>query len=396
MTLRGHFGTITPMRFAIFALAAFLASAAAQATERAVSVPGPRSGGELKQVARSQHGARLYRANCLACHDESGAGSGPAARERNLAVPDFTAPAAVTRFSRGAMLAALAKGHAADTAGIWKDKLSPQDIEAVIDYLRDAFMLPAATADASAGRRIYARTCSVCHGDRGNASSWAKGSLNPPPFDFTSYKAKQLSRRHMINTVTYGKDGTAMVGWAIQLTREEIAAVVDYVRATFIFPGDAPPPSPIAGNRPLDIPSFGNSTQSVTPDDDRRGMPANMGEPFPKRLVGNLERGKALFLENCSPCHGKGGNGDGPRAYFIFPRPENFTGKRSRTELNRPALFGSIGTGIVGTVMPAWSTVLDEQAVADVAEYVFTTFINVADAGPAPSEPGAADETKKK
>lgn len=56
-------------------------------------------------------------------------------------------------------------------------------------------------------------------------------------------------------------------------------------------------------------------------------------------------------------------------------KPKDFTSDKARAELNRPHLFDSIHMGILKTQMPAWSKVLDEQEIADLAEYVFTRFI---------------------
>lgn len=107
---------------------------------------------------------------------------------------------------------------------------------------------------------IYHNYCSVCHGDRGDGRSRARNSLVPPPRDFTvpdieaqlaeshrkvhgqaaagsgaSSKAHvHTPREHMIEIVTHGKPGTAMVSWTTQLTKPEIEAVVDYVIATFM------------------------------------------------------------------------------------------------------------------------------------------------------------------
>ncbi len=119
---------------------------------------------------------------------------------------------------------------------------------------------------------IYHNYCSVCHGDRGDGRSRARNSLVPPPRDFTapdieaqlaeshrkvhgqaaaapgaSSKAHvHTPREHMIEIVTHGKPGTAMVSWTTQLTKPEIEAVVDYVITTFIKnprqkAGTAPP-----------------------------------------------------------------------------------------------------------------------------------------------------------
>jgi mono/diheme cytochrome c family protein len=43
--------------------------------------------------------------------------------------------------------------------------------------------------------------------------------------------------------------------------------------------------------------------------------------------------------------------------------------------LNRERLFVSITNGKVGTVMPAWGKVLNDQQIANITEFVFTTFI---------------------
>jgi mono/diheme cytochrome c family protein len=43
--------------------------------------------------------------------------------------------------------------------------------------------------------------------------------------------------------------------------------------------------------------------------------------------------------------------------------------------LNRPALFTFISQGKLATEMPAWSKVLTDQEIADVAEYTFRAYI---------------------
>jgi mono/diheme cytochrome c family protein len=183
-------------------------------------------------------GRSLYLRSCAACHGPSGAGDGAARGE--AVVPDLTTPQAVVAYDFDRMLAGIEGRHAATVRQTWGGKLTPAQARQVTAYLREAFMLPAATADASRGRAIFARACSVCHGDRGNGTSWAKELLAPPPRDFTSERGRLLTRRQMVNTVSYGNPGTAMVGFAIRYSREDIGAVVDYVRSTFIFPAGLP------------------------------------------------------------------------------------------------------------------------------------------------------------
>ena len=176
----------------------------------------------------------------------------------------------------------------------------------------------------------------------------------------------------MINTATYGKDGTAMMGFTIHLTRSQIASVVDYVRSTFMFPEELAKSSN-SGNSYANIPNNGISGHRRT----RQSLQgsADMSAPLPFSLKGEKDKGKVFFDGNCATCHGKEGLGNGPRAYFIFPRPANFNTKRARSEFNRPHLFKIISEGLIGTVMPSWSKVLSNQEIANVAEHVFTAFI---------------------
>ncbi len=247
-------------------------------------------------------------------------------------------------------------------------QLDPDEMNDLIAYVMEEFINPSMVKDLSIGRSVFSKTCSVCHGESGNASSWAQKSLNPPPFDFTSYQAKKLSKRHMVNTVTYGVDRTAMMGFAIQLSQEEIVAVVDFIRQEFIFP------NLVVQDRIDDHSSHPglDIEHDVVVDDIKTS--SYMSLPFNGGLVGNHLNGQKLYDENCLACHGKEGMGDGPRAYFIFPRPQDLNSKRAQAELNRPHLYTGISAGIEGTVMPAWSKVLTEQEIADIAEYVYISF----------------------
>lgn len=343
-------------------------------------------------AADKNEGRGIYQTFCVSCHGQTGAGEGPAAA--GTKIPNFTTPKAVVAYDLDRMVAGIERQHAKETKETWRDKIPEADLKKVVAYMREAFMLPAPTEDASRGRAIFARTCSVCHGDRGNGASWARNSLNPSPYDFSAPKAKELSRRHMINTVTYGSPKTAMMGFSTQLSREDIAAVVDYIRATFIAPQAVPETGKDAG----DNLSYGNrmlaSKGGSHAQHGGHAGPADMTLPFPDGLKGDAKWGKTFFNNNCYVCHGKEGKGDGPRAYFIQPKPANLTSPEARSSLNRPHLFKAVGMGSNGSEMPAWSKVLSEQEIANVAEYVFITFI--APAEPAGNKGAAAGASQKK
>jgi len=102
---------------------------------------------------------------------------------------------------------------------------------------------------------------------------------------------------------------------------------------------------------------------------------ADMSLPMPNGLKGEPDKGRDFYMQNCYTCHGVTGAGDGPRAYFINPVPRDFLLESSRQYLNRPALFNAISKGRTGSEMPSWGKVLNDQEIANVAEYVFQSFI---------------------
>ncbi len=251
-------------------------------------------------------------------------------------------------------------------------------------FLRALFVLlllpisPGEAASAIRADLLYHNYCSVCHGDKGDGNSRARNSLSPSPRDFTH--GQQIGRDAMMQIVANGKPGTAMVGWKTQLSGEEIAAVVDYVRAQFVAGKGAS--QPIAGvsginahgGRASDSPAAAAATRHA-PVATAPQVRADMSLPYIGGLSGNAARGKAFYDANCATCHGLKGDGQGPRAYFIRPVPRNFLVEPARSTFNRPALQTAISMGRLGTEMPAWSKVIDAQQIVDVAEYVLQSFI---------------------
>ena len=76
----------------------------------------------------------------------------------------------------------------------------------------------------------------------------------------------------------------------------------------------------------------------------------------------DAKAGKALYVQECSGCHGERGGGDGPAAEFLDPRPRDFTKHvfKLRTTLSGqpPAttdILRTIERGIPGTAMPAFA-----------------------------------------
>jgi len=321
----------------------------------------------------------IYHNYCSVCHGDNGDGQSRARGSLNPPPRDFTTSQSLSELTRDRMIAAV-KGGVPGTAMVgWRTQLDDKQIESVVDYVRDRFMRASSQADASKGRQIYAKTCSVCHGDRGTGSVWASSNLRPAPRDFSTPQARtELTRERMIASVTAGRPGTAMTAFATQLKPPEVEAVVDYIRLAFM-------------RSDSDVGISGTQAHGSTPATaavppvaaapmatPAPQIKADMSLPLPSGLVGDANAGRRFYDANCATCHGVKGDGKGPRAYFINPKPRNLIAADTRAMFNRPAIYAAVFAGKLGTEMPAWSKVLEPQEMANVSEYVFQTFVQPA------------------
>ncbi|MCC7114999.1 MAG: c-type cytochrome [Burkholderiales bacterium] len=327
-------------------------------------------------VAAANDAAALYHNYCSVCHGDKGDGRSRAQNSLHPPPRDFTTPAAAQELSRARMILGVKEGRPGTAMTGWKTQLDERQIELVVDYVRDSFMVATGNTDSSRGRALYAKNCSVCHGDRGQASAWAKGNLNPPPRDFTAPAAlAELSRDRMIAAVAAGRPGTAMAGFATQLSRDDIGAVVDFVQKSLMQPGVSANISGTSAHGTSLAPAAAPAGAPAAPKAGAPAVASDMSLPMPAGLVGVADRGKRFYDANCATCHGVKGDGAGPRAYFIRPRPRNFATPEARAVFNRPLIYAAVATGRNGTEMPAWDKVMTPQEMADVSEYVFRTFI---------------------
>lgn len=354
----------------------------------AASVPQALAGGHNASDGEIRP-AVIYHNYCSVCHGDKGDGRSRAENSLNPPPRDFTTPSA-TQLSRARLIASVQNGRPGTAMTAWKTQLSQKEIEAVVDYIRNTFMPASAIADGSRGRIVYNKNCSVCHGEKGDGRSRAQASLNPPPRDFTSPAARaELTQQRMITSVTYGRPDTAMAGFKSQLSEQDIQAVVDYLRTGFMTNADTDGISGIHNSRqPV---AGGSKTPSLTttskpPASDNKPVAVNMAALMPNALKGDVTKGGAFYMSNCATCHGNTGDGRGPRAYFINPKPRNFLHPASRQAFNRVALFNAISAGKLGTEMPAWRQVLTPQEIANVSEFVFQRFIRPSPAKAKPTK----------
>ena len=215
------------------------------------------------------------------------------------------------------------------------------------------------TDDFAAGREIYEKYCSQCHGENGAGDGPAAEFMSPRPRDFTqglfkirSTPSGQLpTDEDLFQAVSDGMPGTAMIGWTKYLDEKKRKQVIQYVKTFF---------SQIAEQK-------GAST------------PMKIGEPTPTSPE-SIAKGKELYKKlNCLFCHGTEGRGSGPMVLSLrdakgFPiLPANLTRNWDFRGGHRPEdIYSRINGGIASTPMPAHAKLIDEKESWDLVNYVLS------------------------
>jgi mono/diheme cytochrome c family protein len=337
----------------------------------------------LCAAASDDETTRLYAETCSVCHGEKGDGNSHASAGLKPPPKDFTTNEARQNLTRAYMINVIRDGKPGTAMMGFSSQLTDKQISNLADHIRTHFMKKSTGVgivgvSSSTGKSTYALTCSVCHGEDGSGAVWGKSSLNPPPVNFRLQdRIRDLPRERMIHSVTNGRPGTAMTAFKTQLSKEEIASVVDYIRSAFMIEAtataaeSAPPPAASTVGMAVLHDSMKESDTLQKQTDS--GL---FDQPISADLSGIAANGEIYYMQNCTACHGADGKGNGPRAYFIYPRPRNFQHPASKARFNRPELFNAIKKGVIGREMPAWEKVMSDQQIADITEYVFQTFIN--------------------
>ncbi len=86
---------------------------------------------------------------------------------------------------------------------------------------------------------------------------------------------------------------------------------------------------------------------------------ARAAEP-PKKTPELVAKGQATFAKYCATCHGPKGEGDGPAARALNPKPRNFVSE----PLKNPKVSGvyeTVSNGVKGTAMIPFKHLSDED-----------------------------------
>jgi mono/diheme cytochrome c family protein len=208
----------------------------------------------------------IYRRYCSACHGAKGDGKGLGDFVLEPPPENFTSKEVREELSRPHMIEVLNKGtrkKGKPTGMIsFKDHLSPQQIEAVVDYIIVTFMdgKLASTnpvhaghdhsavkavdypyglqANPSRGKAIYSASCQSCHGEKGDGKGnpAQMGLMKPRNFHDADFIAS-ASGFSLFSAISRGRGH--MPALEKTLSNQDIADVSDYVLQTYSKPHPA-------------------------------------------------------------------------------------------------------------------------------------------------------------
>jgi cytochrome c oxidase cbb3-type subunit 3 len=283
----------------------------------------------------SGEGKKLYLSYCAACHGTDGKGDGRVAELIRNKPTDLTRNGFLLKKSdkelKDAIRGSEGVFHGRRYLPSMKVDFSAQEVFALINYIR-SFQKPV-EGDPIEGRKLYVAYCSECHGRNGRGDGRKARYLGRKLRDQSDDDYMSLKTDKDLYNVIIKGGGAAhgakfMPEWRDMLRPQEVWDIVSYMR--FLHRG--------------------------------------------KSEEGDPEKGRSLFTKYCASCHGESGDGEGPMADILTPRPKSLLGSDIAASIADVDLFFTIMGGGramgLSDQMPAWGGVLSEREVWDIVRYI--------------------------
>ncbi len=106
------------------------------------------------------------------------------------------------------------------------------------------------------------------------------------------------------------------------------------------------------------------------------------GSPMPEATEEFVEKGRGIYFQRCSFCHGLLGDGEGPAAEFLDPRPRDFTLGTFKFRTTQSGelptnedLFRTVSRGLPGTAMQAFDSDLIKNGLDEEERWAVISYI---------------------
>jgi DMSO reductase family type II enzyme heme b subunit len=216
------------------------------------------------------------------------------------------------------------------------------------------------------GRVIFQLNCRPCHGDAADGAGPMAWGFRLKPVNFTDPGTiATVVEAYALWRVTEGGAGlppeatpwdSAMPVWKQDLSDEQKWKAI---MAAYDLAGVEP-------RKPEKL-----EAAWLTP-------PSAWAQARPAETPANIEKGRQIYAKRCQVCHGEQGDGKGPVALYLDPRPRDFTAgvyKFRTTGSGEPPtdedLFRVVTRGLAGTAMSGWTTLAETDRWA-VISYIKT------------------------
>lgn len=184
------------------------------------------------------NGARLFAANCTACHGTGGAGDGPLAVSGQIGDPgNFLDPEYVVRKTPFEWYEVITNGRLEKLMPPWRNAMTQQERWDVAMYV---YTLRYTAEQWALGETLFAQNCAECHGEQGRGDGPTAIEQGREVADLNNIESLvTLSDNSMYNIIAYGQS-EVMPAFADIWGDDEIWAALAYARSFTVSNIDGP------------------------------------------------------------------------------------------------------------------------------------------------------------
>ncbi len=287
---------------------------------------------------RFERGRDIYNYRCYFCHGYAGDAKTLAKTYLDPPPRDFTSTP-LSQLPRERMLKSVTDGRMNTGMAGFGEILSAEEIELVVDFVREAFM---------GEHKLNTRYHTVGNG-------WPNHERFATAFPFAT---GEIALDTPVEQLTPQQVNGRILFMNSCITCHDRAQVNDE--------GDAWTP------RPVSFPRAGYDHRQ--PDAISGATPYSQHDVVPMfdNLTALERKGEGLFQQNCAFCHAANGTGKNWIGSFMEPPARDLTQLHGMTSAR---LGDVIRNGLVNTSMPAWRGVFNDAQIEAVAAYVMRAFI---------------------